>query len=487
MNSVSYIKIALFFVILGGAGAGFIVLSVNGIGAFNTNTYEAVLSDASGISTRSKVYLAGVAVGKVKDIELSGTSARLRIALLKNVNIRRDAVISRKPSSILGTSVLSLDPGTELTPIIPPGSVINTSPLTGDLNEVLGIVNDVGGQLSLLLEEFRTNQMALLAITLETVNSIAKQIDDQSEAQIDRISRILESVALISERTDRILQNGEKEISGSVTDIHAAIANIRMITGEIAAGRGNLGQAVYDEQLYKNILSTAEKTENAAGKLGDALDNISTLAKNANNVVTNAGEIVDRAVGLGIQVDTNARYDINAQTARGAASIRLNPRSNDRWYRVGITSVPDGVVSRTVKETTDSSGHVTQWEDTTETKYSFGVDAELARQFGFLTLRGGLLETTAGFGLDIQPFKWVSLSGELFRFNTGDRPNLRSSLTFFPFFDPDSDKPWNWFYIKGGINDALNNGKRDFFIGGGFRFSDREVKGLVGLLPVFNN
>jgi len=486
MNTSSYIKIALFFVILGGAGAGYIVLSVNGIGAFNTNTYEAVLDDASGISTRSKIYLAGVPVGKVQNIDLIGTEARLRIVLLKEVELRRDAVLSRRPSSLLGTSVLSLDPGTELTPIIPPGSVVNTSPPKGDLNAAMNVVQDLGGQLGLLLEEFRVNQLSLLTVSLETINSIAKSIDDQSEAQLDRISRILESAALISERTDRILQNSERDINSSVSDIRTALENIRLITGEIAAGRGNLGQAVYDETLYKSILSTAEKTENAAGKLGEALDNISTLAKNADSVVTNAGEIVERAVGLGITVDTNARYDINAQTARGAASLRLEPRSNDRWYRLGVTSVPDGVVSRTVKETTDSSGQVTQWEDTTETDYSFGVDAELARRFGMLTLRGGLLESTAGFGLDLQPFKWMSLSGELYRFTTGERPNLRSTLTFFPFFDPDSDKPWNWIYLKGGINDALN-GKRDYFIGGGFRFSDREVKGLVGLLPVFNN
>ncbi|MCL2433933.1 MAG: MlaD family protein [Clostridia bacterium] len=486
MNTISYIKIALFFIILGGAGAGYIVLSVNGIGSLNTVTYEAVIDDASGLSTRSKVYLAGVPVGKVQSIDLIGTEARLKLVLLKDVELRRDAVLSRRPSSLLGTSVLNLDPGTDLTPIITPGTVINTSPPPADLSTAMGLVQDIGGQLVLLLEEFRTNQMALLSISLETINSIAKQIDDQSEAQINRISRILEAAALITERTDRILQNSEKDISGSVTDIHAAIANIRLITGEIAAGRGNIGQAVYDESFYKSILATAEKTENAAGKLGEALDNISSLAKNADNVVTNAGEIVQRAVGLGIQVDANARYDINARAARGAASIRLDPRSNDRWYRIGISSVPEGIVSRTVKETTDASGQLVQWTDTTETKYSVGVDAELARRFSILTLRGGLLETTAGFGLDIQPFKWMSLSGELFRFNAGERPNLRSSLTFFPFFDPDSDKPWNWIYLKGGMNDSLN-GSRDFFIGGGVRFADREVKGLVGLVPLFNN
>jgi len=343
----------------------------------------------------------------------------------------------------------------------------------------------MGTQLSLLLEEFRTNQMALLTVSLETFNSIAKKIDAQSEAQLTNISRILESAALISERTEGILRNNEGDINGSVNDIREAMANIRSITDEIAAGRGNLGQALYDERLYNSILSTMEKTETAAGKLSEAIDNINTLAKTTNGVVSNAGEVVNKALGLGIQVDTNARYDFLAQTARASASLRLEPASNDRWYRIGVSTAPDGIPSRTVKETTDSLGNVTR-EDTTETKYSVSVDAELARRFGFLTLRGGLLESTAGIGMDVQPLNWLSLSGELFNFQTGEAPNLRATLTFYPFFDPNSNKPWNWIYLRGGINDALSGG-RDYFIGGGLRFADREVKGLVGLAPIFNN
>ena len=484
MNSAKYIKIALFFIVLGSAGAGYVILSANGIGFFNTKTYEVILNDASGLSTRSKIYLAGVPVGKVQGLQLTGNEARLKVAFLNDVEIRQDAIISRKPSSLLGTAVLSLDPGTELTPIIPPGSLIKSLPPTGDINTAMNMVGDLGLSINLILDEFRTNQLALLAISLETINSIAQKIDAQSENQLARISRILESAALISERTERILRNSEGNISGSFVDIHEAIANIRLITAEIAAGRGNFGQAIYDDGLYGSILSTVERTDTAALKLGEALDNISGLVKTTDGVIANAGEIVEKALGLGISVDANARYDVIAQTMRAGASVRLDPTSNESWYRIGVSSAPDGIASRTIKETIDGAGN-SNIEDTTETRYTIAVDAELARRFGMLTLRGGLLESTAGFGLDLQPLKWLSLSGEFFNFQTGELPNLRSTLTFYPFFNPDSNKPWNWIYIKGGVNNTLN-GKRDYFIGGGLRFADKEVKGLVGLLPVLN-
>jgi len=486
MNFTSYMKIALFFVVLGGAGAGYVVLTSNGMSPFNTKTYETSIPDATGLSSRSKIYLAGVPVGQVQDIQLRGTEAYLKIAFLKNVEIRQNALISRKPSSLLGTSVLSLDPGTDLVPIVAPGSFIKSAPTQGDIDSAMGMVQNVGGQVNQLLEDFRTNQMILLQASLETINSIAKKIDSQTESQLDRVSRILESTALITERTEKLLQNGDSDISGSMSDIHEALANIRSITGEIAAGKGNLGQTVYDGQLYSNILSAAEKTNEAAGKLGDALGNISNLAKNADGVVSNAGEIVNKALGLGFQVDANARYDILAKTARAGAFLRLDPASNDRWYRIGVTSAPNGVASRTVKETYDDQGNRTGYEDTTETKYDVSVDAELARIFGPFTLRGGLLDSTAGIGIDLQPLNWLSVSGEVFHFQTGKLPNLRGTLTFYPFFNPDSNKPWNWFYLRGGIDNSLN-GSRDYFFGGGLRFADREVKGLVGLAPIFSN
>ncbi|MDR3334464.1 MAG: MlaD family protein [Treponema sp.] len=476
MNITHYVKIALFFIVVGSAGVAYIILSADGLSDFNTRQYEVVIPDASGLSTRSKVYLAGVAVGTIKSITLVGNEARLKVALLKDVAIREDAHIARKASSILGTSVLTLNPGTALSPVMPPGGHIATQRNTQDLNAIMGMVQELGSQVTDILREFQTNQMALLSVSLETFNSIARKLDAQSDAELDRVSRILESTALITERAEGLLREGD--ISSSVADIHGALSNIRMITDEIRRGQGNIGQAIYDDRLYDKVLAAVEQTEEAAIKLQTTLDNFSTLTVNVNGVVTNAGEIVERAVGLGIQVDTKARYEVLTGQVRAGASLRLTPRSNDRWYRIGVSSVPNGVGSRIINETFDENG--TQ----TVTRFSFAIDAELARCFGPLTIRGGLLENTAGIGIDIQPLRWVSLSGEVFNFKTGAAPNLRGTLTIYPFFDPNSDKPWNWIYLQGGITNALN-ADRDFFISGGLRFADREVKGLVGLVPLF--
>jgi phospholipid/cholesterol/gamma-HCH transport system substrate-binding protein len=481
MNISRLVKVAIFFVTIGISGIGYIVMSSDGLNAFNTKTYEVTLDDASGLSTRSKIYCAGVTVGQIQDIKLAGNEAVLKIAFLKDVEIRNDARISRRASSILGTSALSLDPGTEFAPVIPAGSKITSEKNTGDINAVIGTAQDVGGQVSDILTEFQENQQVLLTSSLEAFNSIAQKLDARSEAELDRISRILESTARITERTEEILNNRPGDIAESVVDIHDAVDNIRAITEEIRSGEGNMGKSIYDDKLYSSVLATAEKAEDAMLNFSTTMETITKLANNADVVIGNANEVVERAVGLGIQVDTQVRYDFFAAQARAGASLMLVPRSNDRWYRIGVSSAPDGIYGRTVREITDSSGNVSHEEE----RLSFSIDAEIARRFGPLTVRGGLLESTAGFGIDFQPVRWGSLSAELFDF-TADMPNLRGTVTLYPFFDPDSNKPWNWIYIRGGVSNALNP-KRDFFIGIGLRFTDREVKGLVGLLPTLGN
>ena len=458
-----YVKIALFFIIVGGSGIGFMLMTMDGLSPVNTKSYIAVLSDATGLSTRSKVYMAGVTVGKVREIHLEETNARIRIALLKDVEVHENAVISRKASSILGTYILSLDPGTELSPILPSGGTIQTD-TSMDMNAIMGSVSEIGTQVSDILAEFQQNQMVLLALSLESIASIASKIEARVDEELDLITQILQNAALITERTDRILELRGEDISISLLEIRLAMENIRMISDEIAQGRGNVGQAIYDDRLYNSLLSTVEETETAIVKLQHVLDG--------------AGEFIDRTNGIGLLVDTRVNYGFNSTYVRAGASIRLEPASGDRWYRIGVNGMPEGISSRTVTTTSGPSG--TAIEEITETKYTYSMDAELARRFGILTLRGGLLENTAGFGVDIQPIPWVALSGEFFNFRTGYLPNLRGTVTIYPFFNPDKNNPLNWLYVQGGVYDALNK-NRDIFLGGGLRFTDREIKGLAGL------
>lgn len=485
MNISRYVKVGLFFVSLGVGGTFYVVRSSDGFSPFNTKTYEVIMEDASGLSTNSKIYMAGVPVGKIRSIDLQGERALLEIAFLDDVEIRQDAQLSRKSSSLLGTSILTLSPGTELTPIVREGERIESLSGYGDMSSVMDSAQVLSEQMSEMIAEFQERQLELLAVSLETFNSIARKLDERSDAELERVSRILENTALITERFESILRDQGEDLDVSTTEIRLALENLRAITDNVRGGEGTVGKALYDDALYQSLLVSAQRTEIAAEKLQSALDNIDSLAKNADKVVVEAGDIVSKAAGLGVEVDTHSRYSIASSDLTAAASLRIEPRTKDRWYRIGIAGVPDGVNSRTRSEET-VNGSTTTITETSETKYGYAFDAELARRIGMVTLRGGMLESSAGIGIDFQPFSWLSLSGEMFDFGSDIAPNLRGSLVLYPFFDPESSKPWHWIYLKGGVNAALDD-RRDIFIGAGMRFADEEVRGLVGLIPLAGN
>lgn len=484
MNIARYVKISLFVLTIAVSGTAYIIMAADGFSAWNTKMYEVELDDATGLYINSQVFMAGVPVGKIRTVELKGGRALLRIAFFKDVEIRGNAYVAKQASSLLGTSILALTPGTPETPILSEGGRIGTAPVSADFQSTLAAAGELSVKIGAILDDFQTRHMELLAVSLQTINSLGSTLDDRSKAEFDRISRILESTALIAERLELLTRDRDSDMNASIVEVRAALENIRMITEGVRRGDGTVGKALTDEALYSKLLDIAARTEEAAANLSAALKSVDKLATNADKVVADAGDIVSKAVGLGVSVDVQSRYESSAGRAVSGAALLLEPRSGDRWYRVGVSGAPDGVTTKATSVVT--TGGATTTTETKETKTGYYFDAELARKFGPLTVRGGLLDSTAGFGIDYRLFPQLELSGELFDFSADAGPNLRSYLTLYPFFNPKSDKPWQWLYIRGGVTSALDD-RRDFFIGGGFRFADEEVRGLVGLVPLAGN
>ena len=438
MIMMRYVKVGLFFILLGAAGTVYMVMSSDGFSRFNTQDYKVLMDDATGLAVNSKVYLAGVPVGKIRRIDLSGGQALVTVAFLRDIPIRSDSRISRRSSSLLGTSILTLSPGTGTTPLIAPGGRIETQTNIADMESLTNNVQELTLRLSKLLDS-----------SLGSFTSIVRKIDERSDAELDRVTRILEATASITERLDLILKERNYDLNESAIELRLALENIRAITEALREGRGTIGQALTNDTVYENLQQTIESM---------------------NKLVKDTDTIVAKASDIGVQVDAAGRYDMRAENMRANASLRLEPPSGDRWYRIGIGTAPDGIVSQKTTETR-AAGSPTVRTETNETTSGVTVDAEVARRIGMFTLRGGLLDSTAGFGLDFSPVTNFTVSGELFDFRADARPNLRGTLTVYPFFDPGSGIPLKWLYFRAGLTSALD-ANRDYFIGAGMRFAN---------------
>ena len=93
----------------------------------------------------------------------------------------------------------------------------------------------------------------------------------------------------------------------------------------------------------------------------------------------------------------------------------------------------------------------------------------------FLGFRYGIMENSGGIGIDVNLLEdTLRFKVDAFDFGQDDWPRLRV-LAAYEFM--------RHLFITAGIDNALNDNSRDFFVGLGLNFYDDDIKGLLPFLP----
>jgi phospholipid/cholesterol/gamma-HCH transport system substrate-binding protein len=95
--------------------ASLVYLSVNlgGVALFGSDTYsiEASFGSVEGLEPGASVEIAGVPVGKVKQIRLEENDARVVMEIQNNTRISDDTIASIRTKGIIGDKFIKLSPG----------------------------------------------------------------------------------------------------------------------------------------------------------------------------------------------------------------------------------------------------------------------------------------------------------------------------------------------------------------------------------------
>lgn len=495
------VKIGLFVTITSVGTIVYLMQTAENVGTGRTYTVHAYIDDASGLLIDSNVKLAGVDVGRLTDIQLDGDRARLTLEIREDVELYEDAEVAKLTESMLGTATVSLTPGAGQGAMLTDGDVVrnvrsrasisdavasaNTlassandlvqqiNRYVGDedtvrqLNEIVAVVRETAISTSQLLEQ----NLLIARSAMENIQAVSARLDANADAQLRTVEAILDSTASLTARLDAMVDDNDESIGTSIRSIETGLSelravlaslesgagNVEEITRRIRDGEGNVGRLLAEDQLYDRVVRVTEKAE----------------------------EFIDSTIGLDVQVNFSNDYLIAQQSNKSAFDIRLTPARDDRYYRVGVISTPVPVSTTTTTERVVSG---TSAEDTTtvetERREQLRLNLQLARIWGPLTVRAGVLEGSAGVGMDLQPIDRISLTAEAFEFGAEDGAYLRGYGTLYPFFEPDSTNPLRWVYISGGVDDVLGIYERDFFVGAGVRFTDDNLRGLVGFIPL---
>jgi len=126
------------FVLAGIICLGYLSIKLGKMEFVGGKGYEvyAIFSNSGGIKTGSNIVLAGVEVGRIKNITLENYQAKIILSLHPNVKIQEDAIASIKTKGLVGEKYIEISPGGS-EKFIPPGGKIRETQPPVDLEELI--------------------------------------------------------------------------------------------------------------------------------------------------------------------------------------------------------------------------------------------------------------------------------------------------------------------------------------------------------------
>ena len=479
---------------------------------------HAYFSDATGLSWKSKVQIAGIQVGEVAAITLEGTRARLELRIKNEVEVRSDACLTKTyPSALLPDALLQLFPGSpdrpslraaaegerEITCVRESASVqqlldamakitTDVSKLTGDLASTVG---GEKGSIREIIENLATLTRKVEGVVAEntgSLNAILKNAEaftadlrDVSHSEKERIKQIALNVEDLTAQLKRVASSVERLIEGEPGTAPAGGAP-GAPGGEVAKtearGIRQSIEKINDSVAKLNeLISKVQEGKSAVGKL--LVDE--KLGRQVGDAVGGAADYIDRMLKLQIEMNMRAEWLFNQSAAKTYFGVRLLPRP-DKYYMLDIVSDPRGVDTVKTETFTGTGGGTSLTTTTHEEKLTFSL--QLAKRYGPMAFRVGIIESSGGVGMDTHFLDdRLTLSVSAYQFTRPQvkalpRAKVWANYRFAKYFyvtagTDDFLNAWNTGRYPGGPSFAWGN---DIFAGGGLTFTDDDLKVLMG-------
>jgi len=414
-------------------------MRVSDRGLFGHGTYDVdvVIESAEGLTAKTPVEVAGIQVGYIARLNLfDGRRAKATLKIDRAVKLGSNAVAQVRTKGFLGETYIDLKPGDmELGTIPDGGRIAATNPYV-DLGQIASDVKDI-------------------------TNSIKKMVGDD-QAPVNRVLKNMETFTKkLSEMT---VQNQES--------VNAIVSNLRKFSGDLSEVMSERKESLKD--TMERLNSITKKVDEGRGTIGRLINDESVV-----NHIDSAASGVSEALGginrFQVDVGYHVEYLGQSQDFKNYLGVALRPRPDKAFmldFVVDPNPSPVEKVTTTMVTTGGTATSVTTDENVVQ-KDKFLISAQLAKSFNNLTLRGGIIESRGGVGVDYNygPFA-VQFSAFDFRTDNNQRPHLKVL---------GSMNVTKNFYLVSGIDDFLHKQQNhDWFVGAGVKFVDNDIKSLLG-------
>jgi phospholipid/cholesterol/gamma-HCH transport system substrate-binding protein len=286
------IKVGIL-VIIGVLILFYMSFKVEKFGLFREDGYElsVILDNASGLDMRTPVFVAGVQVGNIKKISLSGYKAKVRMLLSKNVKVPFDSTIAIKSQSLLGDKYIEIIPGVESKYFAEGDKITNVS-TSPDFDQLFARFDIAAKNIGDTMGEFKgilgEDDKVNIKKSIENIQVASSDFRNILGKNKDDVDRIISSTAIITNKMETIVKDVEqgKGTLGLLVkddklynDAKDTVTSLKNITSDIEQGKGTLGMLAKDEALYSDAKETFSNVREITDGIKQGEGTLGKLAK----------------------------------------------------------------------------------------------------------------------------------------------------------------------------------------------------------------
>ena len=280
---------------------GIIILEMVGAADFFKKGYiiHASFKNVQELKKGDPVKLAGVEIGRIENIRLIDTQARVSMKIEGKYRLRTDSKATIKFAGLMGQNFISIDGGTPNAPRIEPGGFIEAGSQP-DLSELMAKLQNVASGVEGLTKSFSAENLSTLigpmndflrqnSTNLTAILSNSANITFQISHGQGTIGKLIYDDALYTTAMATIssLQAAGSQAQGFITDARSMLGKASGVMDEISTGQGTIGRLLKEDKLYvqtteamDNLNQILQKMNQGQGTVGKLI-NDETFLKNA--------------------------------------------------------------------------------------------------------------------------------------------------------------------------------------------------------------
>ncbi len=445
----------------------------------------AVFPSAEGVYATTPIRVAGVPIGAVSKVDLDGSNARVELEIQGNVQLPTDSVVALGSEGMLGDKFLRVTPGHAVV-LMKEGDPIGLDQAGVDLDALekkAGLIADdvkaITGNLKTMTGDSTTQ--AQLKQTLANVEALSESLRTVATGNRDELDAIAKNLRDVSEALKAVVGTKGNGVDAEMASIQKATdsldrtaTHVESIVSKIDGGEGTVGGLINDGTTLKTVNDTVAEVQSTVSDAHALLGQVSRLQ-------TDVYYRGDYFVGS-TPNNTTDFPDGNPVSGgtRNVLGARIMPRE-DYWYVFEFVSHPLGSISYEDHSIPSLGTAYREYVQKPDYRYSF----QIAKRFHDLVFRFGMKESSGGIGVDGMFFKdKLMVSSDLYDFTYGSWPALNGTpdlqLTARAY-------PTKWLYVEGGLDNVILGAEYGYatgFVGGGFRFTDNDLKFILAAVPI---